>query len=192
MGFIKTLTKARSRHECAVCGEAILTGAKYERNQNENSRYDNYGICLRCREYLKFHKEMSEHCEQCGIEPYNELHKWQEKYANTEIKTKADKMLLVSGYEKVEDDLFFVVYERKEILSTGKYFRVVTLFFDKKQMILYHYALLYDKQNKYCFDYSDFFFDSETLKGIAEKMEELENDPERWNYNREEDEGGRE
>lgn len=190
MGWIKTLTKARSIHDCAICGESILTDAKYEKNQNEESRYDHYCICLRCREYIRFHKDMSKHCETYGIEPYKELNRWTSKYMDNTLKTKADKTLLASGYEKKENDRFFTVFERREMLATGKYYRIVTLFFDKKQLNVYPYALLYDKQNHHCYDYSDFFFDIDSIKGIAEKMVELENDPERWNYNKEENEDG--
>ena len=190
MGWIKQISKARTRHQCAICGEAILIGAKYENNQNESNRYDKYGICLTCREYIKFHKEMNDHCVRHGIEPYTELQKWTEKYKNSEIKTEGDRMLVENGYEKVEDDWFFTMFQRKEEIVNGKDYRIVTLFFDKKQLMLHIYAILYDKQNHYCTDYSDYFLEAETIKGIYQKMYELENDKDRWVYKRGEEENG--
>ena len=178
MGWIKTISKARSRHQCAICGEAILVGTKYEKNQNEINYYDSYGICLTCREYIKFHKEMNEHCVRHGIEPYTELHKWTKKYKNSEINTEGDKILAENGFEKVEDDLSFTMFQRKEEPITGKDYRIVTLFFDKKQLLLHVYAIFYDKQNNYCTDYADYFLDSETIKGIYQKICELKNDSE--------------
>lgn len=175
MGWIKQISKARTRHQCAICGEAILIGAKYEKNQREENYHDGYGICLTCREYIKYHKEMNDHCVHCGIEPYTELYKWTEKYKNCEIKTKGDRILADNGYEKVEDDSSFTMFQRKEEIINSKDYRIVTLFFDKKKLMLYIYAILYDKQNHYCTDYSDYFLEANTIKGIYQKMSELEN-----------------
>ena len=82
------------------------------------------------------------------------------------------------------------MFQRKEEIVNGKDYRIVTLFFDKKQLMLHIYAILYDKQNHYCTDYSDYFLEAETIKGIYQKMYELENDKDRWVYKRGEEENG--
>lgn len=186
--YRKELIRVCSSKICIFCGEKIPIRARCEKNSDPTLVFDSdaYYVCLSCREYYRTHTEMADYCEKHGIQAFTEMRFWKEKYKNTEIKTEADKKLFMCGFQKKEDDLFFSVFERVETTPKGLNNRIVTIFFDKKKLMIKPYAISYEKNSKLCFDYSDFFLEENTLKACCEKLEEIKNAPDFWKWKKEE------